>query len=93
MIAAMSSHSCFTQDPIASSEVYELEIKHRIPQNREVPGTQVGKCDRSRTRCSFMLISALPTARTEAHCKKICTRLDLIGYYQKGVFQWAVPMT
>lgn len=70
MIAAVSPHSCFTQDPIASSEVYEMEIKHRIPQKREVPGTQVGKCDRSRTRCSFVLISALPTAHTTADCKK-----------------------
>lgn len=49
MIAAVSPHSCFTQDPIASSEVYEMEIKHRIPQKRDVPATQVGKCDRSRT--------------------------------------------
>lgn len=86
MIAAMSSHSCFTQDPIASSEVYELEIKHRIPQNREVPGTQVGKCDRSRTRCSFMLISALPTARTKAHCKKFAQGLISLAPTRKGFF-------
>lgn len=81
MIAALSPHSCFTQDPIASSEVYEMEIKHRIPQKREMPGTQVGKCDRSRTWCSFMMISVLLTAHTIADWKNLHKAVDACSHW------------